>query len=406
MKNYIITLIIVAVSGLGIAGCDQDRVFYHTAGWYTDWDNFNQGEGHLLIYYWDDGSIGTWDTARDSDCWPFSNVILPWQPDAYISGNWGNNPDCDTLLACPDNAGSMVMVAYNAVEEGSGWPSYHTVRWIVDSTSYSGPRWDYDLSNGNYQTNAELPRINVWPISFDSGPSPYTFTVRLTLPDLPAVYGDGSIGPATNAVAGIVVVYQTSWSGNEPYYGREADWTPIPNPDDAYYSMADLGTSYYITMSMPTNDWVWFSYKPILQYQGACVDPTDCTVDELQALDLAGFDLAFVARNSDRPMNPTPVTFSDFTARYDDIRTVQVTWETATEMDAQGFYLYRSLDGENWTRLNDILFPAEGVGGAGSSYSFVDHLAKQRTYQRWQYRVEEITVNGERASEARTEVIR
>jgi hypothetical protein len=66
-----------------------------------------------------------------------------------------------------------------------------------------------------------------------------------------------------------------------------------------------------------------------------------------------------------------PVELTSFSARYYD-GTVRLDWQTATELNNHGFYVERSLDGENW---EDISF----VEGAGTSnvplkYMYTDRL--------------------------------
>jgi hypothetical protein len=53
--------------------------------------------------------------------------------------------------------------------------------------------------------------------------------------------------------------------------------------------------------------------------------------------------------------------------------TVRVEWETATELDTAGFFLYRSLaaDGE-FEQVNQALINSEGNALTGAAYSYVD----------------------------------
>lgn len=53
--------------------------------------------------------------------------------------------------------------------------------------------------------------------------------------------------------------------------------------------------------------------------------------------------------------------------------TVRVEWETATELDTAGFFLYRSqtADGE-FVQVNQSLINSEGSAVSGASYSYVD----------------------------------
>lgn len=52
---------------------------------------------------------------------------------------------------------------------------------------------------------------------------------------------------------------------------------------------------------------------------------------------------------------------------------VKIEWDTATEMETAGFYLYRSRspDGE-FAVINDSLIPSKGDSFSGATYSYVD----------------------------------
>ncbi len=72
---------------------------------------------------------------------------------------------------------------------------------------------------------------------------------------------------------------------------------------------------------------------------------------------------------------------------------VEITWETATELNTAGFYIYRSTDLEGeFTQLNEgELINSEGSPVSGSSYSFVDSNVKPgETYY---YVLEEVENN-------------
>lgn len=72
---------------------------------------------------------------------------------------------------------------------------------------------------------------------------------------------------------------------------------------------------------------------------------------------------------------------------------VTVTWETASEVDAAGFRLYRSEnpDGPFMLRSTDLIL-AEGDPLVGAKYSFED--TEVTWGQRYYYQLEEITLSG------------
>lgn len=72
---------------------------------------------------------------------------------------------------------------------------------------------------------------------------------------------------------------------------------------------------------------------------------------------------------------------------------VTVTWETASEVDAAGFRLYRSADAEGpFELLSEELIRAEGDPLVGSNYS---HKDTNVTWgQRYYYQLEEVSLTG------------
>lgn len=404
MKKALLLAVVLGLVSLPIfAGCSTSINYYHLGGWWSTWANFNTGTGHVITYSWTTaGADGLASTYLDSGCQSWAAQVLEWAPDAYVSGDFGNNATCDTLLACPSTLNPIVWMEYNTVAEGT---AAHSVRWLVDSVNYAAPAFNFDDSSSNGQTNAELPMLT-WVADIDDvdGLAPYDISVTLQTPALSGIFGDGSIGAVTNAVAGIAIVYRQEAPGpNPPTTGDSGSWATIADAN-AWVPYSALGTQRTFTLSLPTTDDVWFSYIPVLSYLGGCGAPANCSAAEMQALFGAGFYTGFAAQNSDMPVAPTPVQFVSFHGAYQDIRTVDLTWETATEVDAQGFNLYRSLDGENWVKINAQLIPAEGSAGTGATYAYTDMVPKQRTYTRYQYMVEEITVNGQRAASMTTGV--
>lgn len=72
-------------------------------------------------------------------------------------------------------------------------------------------------------------------------------------------------------------------------------------------------------------------------------------------------------------MNPLAVTLNSFTATAQE-DAVLAAWETASEIDLQGFNLYRGLAADGpWTQLNDLLIPGQAPGSTmGYSYDYLD----------------------------------
>ena len=94
------------------------------------------------------------------------------------------------------------------------------------------------------------------------------------------------------------------------------------------------------------------------------------------------------------PLAPQAITLKTFTARWAQ-NTVQVRWETGTEIDSFGFLLYRSATPNRDEAVNVTaqMIAAQGVGGGGASYAFDDDSASAaatpgQTYYYWLQEVE------------------
>lgn len=74
---------------------------------------------------------------------------------------------------------------------------------------------------------------------------------------------------------------------------------------------------------------------------------------------------------------------------------VEVTWQTETEIDSVGFYLYRALSPDGpWEQVNDVLIPARGEGVAGAAYRYRDK--EVNAGRQYYYLLEEVDVRGMR----------
>ena len=76
-----------------------------------------------------------------------------------------------------------------------------------------------------------------------------------------------------------------------------------------------------------------------------------------------------------------------------DLAPVVLTWETASEVGAAGFNVYRSpIDEDDFTQVNEELIPAQGDEMVGATYRFEDSDVKP--WARYRYRIEEIELDG------------
>ncbi|NIN69877.1 MAG: hypothetical protein GTO63_35390, partial [Anaerolineae bacterium] len=72
------------------------------------------------------------------------------------------------------------------------------------------------------------------------------------------------------------------------------------------------------------------------------------------------------------PGPPTAIELSSFTAEAG-ADSVTLAWETAAEIDNEGFNLWRAeaADGP-YTQINPSLIPAQGSPDTGASYEYID----------------------------------
>jgi hypothetical protein len=81
-----------------------------------------------------------------------------------------------------------------------------------------------------------------------------------------------------------------------------------------------------------------------------------------------------------------------------DIPPVALSWETASEVGAAGFNVYRAaapssgVDGNDFVQVNATLIPAEGDELVGAAYRFADDDVKPG--RRYAYRIEEVEWDG------------
>ncbi len=411
-KIFYLTILSLFISSISYSGCTTPGLDWRhlTTSWGNNFSPYAQPPGYLLIYAWlGAGTKGRIDSFRGTgQCGNYGVIILDWYGYGYTDYAWWNFGTCSTLVSCIETTDYMVLVAYNQINDGT---ANHQTKWIVDHCNRVSNTFNFDDSNGVGQNMFELSALNITNATKVSGSctaaDPCTIDVTVSIPTIGGVYGDGSINPRTNTLAGAVIMMKQSASA--PTTGNETSWLPVLDPEnDQYFNFSELGgvTTKTLRISgITSSDNIYLSYKPILQYSGACATPTTCSAVELSALDAAGFDIGYVTSNSP-PIVPTPVTISSFTARYTDLQNVQIDWETASETNALGFFLYRSLDGQNWTKINQNIIPAKGQGGAGATYTYNDQVPKQRTYTKYYYKLEEISNNGERIAEVTTETIR
>jgi hypothetical protein len=71
---------------------------------------------------------------------------------------------------------------------------------------------------------------------------------------------------------------------------------------------------------------------------------------------------------------------------------VVVSWSTNSETDNLGFWVWRSLDGEEYARLNDALISGQGTSSVPMSYRYTDGDVRAGT--QYYYQLEDVDVSG------------
>jgi hypothetical protein len=89
---------------------------------------------------------------------------------------------------------------------------------------------------------------------------------------------------------------------------------------------------------------------------------------------------------------PSAIELVSFTATAG-AQGVTLAWETASEIDNEGFNLWRSTtEGGQYTKINSSLIPAKGSADAGAKYEYLDtQVVKRMTYY---YQLEDVDSHG------------
>lgn len=103
---------------------------------------------------------------------------------------------------------------------------------------------------------------------------------------------------------------------------------------------------------------------------------------------VTGFSEFFLMNNSDN--SALPVSLTAFSATCDDDK-IQVSWTTASELNASHYILQSSRDGQTWLHLAEI--EAAGTTNQTSNYSYTDQNFGTVTY----YRLVQVDIDGEQA---------
>ncbi|HPR62582.1 MAG TPA: hypothetical protein PK014_00025 [Thermoanaerobaculia bacterium] len=416
MRKLLFTLLALCIIPVGVyAGCSTPGLTYgHILGGWLPWADFDTAQSNQHVFaYGIGGTTGMVNTANAGcSVIGYDQQICQYGNWAYIGNvafgcpaqfDFGAYTACTTLTACPPATADAVVAYYIVPSEGT---ANHGLKWVVDSCGVdAGIGWDMDDSNGS-GANPAMATLGVIGISAVTRDATNIYvTVNIPVPG--GIYGEntGIIGSPTAKIAGFQVLYQQV--GAAPTSGLASGWTAPADLDSRIlFGGAGNGSdSAEITIPFAGTNDIYLTYVPVFANTTTCATLPCTTTAQVGTLYGNGFFLPYTGPNS-APITPTPVTITSFNGVYQDLQTIDLNWITASEMDAAGFFLYRSLDGLNWTQVNTQLIPAAGQGGSGANYAFTDNLPKQRTFQKWYYKVEELTTNGQRAATANTTVSR
>jgi hypothetical protein len=107
-------------------------------------------------------------------------------------------------------------------------------------------------------------------------------------------------------------------------------------------------------------------------------------------------DLSYFAAFGKLP-RPTYVEMSSFSASFNVVGGVKLTWTTSLELNSLGFYVERNSDNEGWNRISTLI-PAQRL----EEYEFSDVLAPIKKYI--EYRLLEVDISGKISTVATVEI--
>jgi hypothetical protein len=320
--------------------------------------------------------------------------------------NWGNNGACLSCAACcpgPLPGDDTVYASW-----GTGATSNNYLVYLIMESCPCGDGFKYQcdgtglparvagVSCGGVTTGVDAQFHPAAPIisSVTRDPCVPSAGCTLNIAIAGPTAGNGLYGSdGVSMISGYRIYTYTAPLGSADPGGAIGGWTATDN----YIPYTGANSSASFSFTWADTDTLWIGYLPIFNNR-------------------ANTDIAVLADNGMHPtgylaggwakFQPTAVVFESFTARYADMQTVGLNWATASENDSMGFNLYRSPDASAWTKVNPTLIQAMGQGGGGAVYAYTDNLPKQRTFQSWKYKVEEINNGGIPTTEATTEVTR
>jgi hypothetical protein len=258
----------------------------------------------------------------------------------------------------------------------------------------------YDVPTGSHMVGV-IPAgmYSVYATEYyNNSPDPSSASpVSVTAPDdTPNI--DFTLAQDSGAVSGVVTDQSTGlpiqWIWIIAYDDTTDYWMGFEQPHrDGSYTIPGLPTGSYRVQAggdaWPPSTSPSVCYLP--EYYDNTTDPSAATIVRIAAPhETPNIDFQLSLRDGEG--GPTWVELSSFAGHASD-RRVRVEWTTESEIDNEGFNIYRSRSRRGtYIRINDALIPAQGSSSEGASYEFIDEDVKnRRTY--W-YKLEDVDIYG------------
>lgn len=399
------------VLGVHVTGAEFDKY-----GFFADFSGLTT---HTMYWDWINPDTSLSDSTQT--CQPavgvLSESVLSCNGtiDACALGSSGvafhNNNSCPTITGCDgfdDDAtlsasDRMVLAVYV-----TSTTAPYTSKFLVDTVNYDtgNSRYSFNDSTSGAVRHELFTMVRPTILTAIQGSGTVTVTLQITQPTFDAtgatggLYGNGGVGDDMLAGYKIVAVQ----SAAAPANGLPSNYSISISDVDRFIpaSRPPNGTtltSNQITIPTSGGDPLWIAWVPVFNFSGSGCSAAVCTQAQIQALNSGAAGLgtnslaARMASAVSAGLAVTSVTFVSFTGSWTRAHNVDLAWTTATETNTAGFNLYRSRDGTNWTKVNGQLIAAQGLGGAGASYTYADRFPKTKRVKIWHYKLDAVDLN-------------
>ena len=358
----------------------------------------------LTITY-PNGGVSTLVTRTDRDgTYSFGNLLQ--DENQAVGDDTAGTPTYTISFAAPPGA--------SASPTGQGTPATDSNgASTVANPIYQG-QTDSTYDSGFYTLRLDLGDLpTTYPTIFSPGPAHIVFpdTDSDGAPDTaggtPAVWLgltidiEGNGQPTSNADGDDAngddedgVTFPTSWqkgasatidialnssqSAVTVYYGMWIDWDDDGSLDEFYTGTGITGSP--VVVSVPVTMPLTYNYSDPVYFRVRAHDYPFSFNDSTGTR--SNGEVEDYRREFD---GPTAVTMGQYGA-ISGIGQVQIYWETALELDAIGFNLFRATDPDGeLVQINPELIPSQAFGGLmGASYEFIDRdVQTGQTYYYW-----------------------